>query len=62
MTMEESSGKRIVNPVCTTDEDLPDPPSNGELCDPAEPHPDEPGIAAEDAPPRRIVNGGARAK
>lgn len=37
------------NPVCAVDHDLPPPPDNGELVDPAEPHPDEPG-APDDAP------------
>jgi hypothetical protein len=37
------------NPVCATDPDLPPPPAIGELVDPAEPHPDEPG-APDDAP------------
>ena len=46
------------NPVCATDGDLPAPPAIGELVDPAEPHPDEPG-APEDAPPRRRLNGPA---
>jgi hypothetical protein len=43
--------KAVANPCCTTDPDLPPPPSIGELCDPAEPHPDEPGAPA-DAPER----------
>jgi hypothetical protein len=43
------------NPVCTTDENLPAPPRIGEATDPAEPHPDEPGIAPQDAAPRRTL-------
>ena len=39
------------NPVCTSDPVLPPPPSIGELGDPADPHPDEPG-APPDAPAR----------
>jgi hypothetical protein len=48
------TGMLIANPVCTTDGELPDPPANGELVDPAEPHPDEPGAPA-DAPARRTL-------
>ena len=44
------------NPVCTTDTDLPDPPQIGALTDPAEPHPDEPGIEPKDAAPRRTLD------
>jgi hypothetical protein len=43
--------KAVANPCCTTDGDLPEPPAIGELCDPAEPHPDEPG-APPDTPGR----------
>ena len=46
------------NPVCASDDELPDPPSIGEAVDPAEPHPDEPG-APEDAPARRLLHGGS---
>lgn len=42
------------NPVCTDGRRLPPPPENGELADPSEPHPDEPGAPA-DAPDRRGV-------
>ena len=44
--------KAAPNPVCTTDDELPEPPSIGELTDPAEPHPDEPG-APDDCPPKQ---------
>ena len=37
------------NPVCCSDSDLPPLPALGELVDPAEPHPAEPG-APDDAP------------
>jgi hypothetical protein len=43
------------NPVCTTDADLPEPPELDELIDPAEPHPDEPGVGPGEAPPRRTL-------
>ena len=42
-----TTGKAVANPCCTTDADLPPPPSIGELRDPAEPHPDEPGAPAD---------------
>lgn len=44
------------NPVCLSDSDLPAPPSIGELTDPAEPHPDEPGVEPEKAAPRRTLD------
>lgn len=53
MTQRESIAGSTPNPVCTTDSDLPEPPRNGELTDPAEPHPDEPGVEPKDAAPRR---------
>ncbi len=56
--MEESRAESTPNPVCTTDTDLPDPPKNGELTDPAEPHPDEPGIDPGKAAPRRTLDEG----
>ena len=43
------------NPVCITDADLPEPPRDGQLTDPAEPHPDEPGVEPQDAAPRRSL-------
>jgi hypothetical protein len=53
--MEPRTGTtRIENPVCTTDRKLPPPPSIGELIDPAEPHPDEPGAPADAPPPRAL--------
>jgi hypothetical protein len=36
--------KATQNPVCTSDFDLPTPPWGSEWADPAEPHPDEPGV------------------
>jgi hypothetical protein len=55
MTDRESVAGTAPNPVCTTDPDLPEPPENGELTDPAEPHPDEPGVHPKDAAPRRTL-------
>ena len=49
MTERDPGAGATPNPVCTTDYDLPEPPRNGELTDPAEPHPDEPGIEPGDA-------------
>jgi hypothetical protein len=37
--------KRMENPVCTTDFDLPTPPWGSEWGDPGDPHPAEPGAA-----------------
>ena len=54
--MEESNVEPTPNPVCTTDRDLPEPPAIGELVDPAEPHPDEPGVEPGEAPPRRSLD------
>jgi hypothetical protein len=51
--------KAFANPCCTTDNDLPDPPAIGELCDPAEPHPDEPGAPADTPARVRITADGA---
>ena len=48
--------KSTPNPVCITAEDLPEPPHDGELTDPAEPHPDEPGIEPDEAAPRRALH------
>jgi hypothetical protein len=56
VTKEESRVEPTPNPVCITDADLPDPPRNGELTDPAEPHPDEPGVDPENAAPRRSLD------
>jgi hypothetical protein len=56
VTKEESMEESTPNPVCTSDADLPDPPRNGELIDPAEPHPDEPGVQPGDAAPRRTLD------
>jgi hypothetical protein len=53
-TRIRETSANAANPACTTDPDLPPPPSIGELCDPAEPHPDEPGVPA-DAPARRSL-------
>ncbi len=36
--------KPTENPVCTSGHDLPTPPWGNEWADPAEPHPDEPGV------------------
>ena len=47
-----SQGRTTENPICTNGGELPPPPSTGELEDPSEPHPDEPG-APGDAPARR---------
>ena len=55
MTKEESMAEATPNPVCTTDEDLPEPPRIGEATDPAEPHPDEPGVEPQNAAPRRTL-------
>jgi hypothetical protein len=55
MTERESVAGTTPNPVCTTDADLPDPPPIGELTDPAEPHPDEPGVEPQDAAPLRTL-------
>ncbi|HEX2128103.1 MAG TPA: hypothetical protein VHF58_02690 [Solirubrobacterales bacterium] len=52
---EESMAEPTPNPVCITAEDLPDPPTDGEFTDPAEPHPDEPGVDPEEAAPRRTL-------
>ena len=43
------AGEGVPNPVCCNDRTLPPPPAIGELIDPAEPHPAEPG-APDDAP------------
>ena len=56
MTERESAAGATPNPVLTTDADLPEPPAIGELTDPAEPHPDEPGVEARDAAPRRTLD------
>jgi hypothetical protein len=56
MTKRESVAGATPNPVCATDADLPDPPTNGELTDPAEPHPDEPGVEPKKAAPRRTLD------
>ena len=56
MTKEEFMDESNANPVCTSDADLPEPPRIGEHTDPAEPHPDEPGVRPEDAAPRRCLD------
>jgi hypothetical protein len=48
-TASNAQGTSTANPVCCSDPDLPPPPALGELVDPAEPHPAEPG-APDDAP------------